>query len=59
MYKLGTLVADSACMSVTGNYLIKQHQIMDEQIKQSDYSMLDLMHHFTSGLKALYSQMCY
>lgn len=29
-YKLGTLMADCCCMSVTGNFVIKQHRIMEE-----------------------------
>ena len=55
MHKLGTLVADAAVMSITGNYLIKQHRIMDEKVKNGKYEMLDFMHHFTSGLKSLYA----
>jgi hypothetical protein len=30
MHKLGTLLADAALMSVTGNFLIKQYRVMEE-----------------------------
>lgn len=59
MHKLGTLLADAALMSVTGNFLIKQYRVMEEQLKNDKYEILDFMHHFTSGLKSLYAQMCY
>ena len=33
--------------------------IMNDEIKRGKFKTLDLMHHFTSGLKSLYSQMAY
>ncbi len=32
---------------------------MNEEIKQGKFKTLDLLHHFTSGLKSLYSTMAY
>lgn len=33
--------------------------IMVEEVKSGKFKTLDLMHHFTSGLKSLYSQATY
>jgi len=46
-------------MSVVGTKLNDLVVIMDEEVKRGKFKMLDMMHHFTSGLKSLYSQMTY
>jgi acyl-CoA oxidase len=46
-------------MSVTGNFVIKQYRIMEDQMKQNNYDNLDFMHHLTAGLKAIYATMTY
>lgn len=33
--------------------------IMQGELKQGKYKMLDIMHHLTSGLKSIFSQMTY
>lgn len=32
---------------------------MNAEVKQGKYKSLDLLHHLTSGLKSIYSQMAY
>jgi acyl-CoA oxidase len=32
---------------------------MNKELKEGKFKTLDLLHHFTSGMKSLYSQMCY
>jgi len=59
MMKMGPLVAQVFLMKVVGTKLFKLKQIMNEEVKNNKYKMLDIMHHFTSGLKSLYSQMTY
>lgn len=59
MHKLGCLLADACLMSVTGNFVIKQYRIMEDQMKQNNYDNLDFMHHLTAGLKAIYATMTY
>lgn len=59
MHKLGPLLAESYLMQMTGTFLIKMHRVVDKEVEQDKYKMLDVMHHFTSGLKSLYSQTTY
>lgn len=59
MFKLGPLLADSYVMQVVGVQLYHQRNKMNEEVKNGKFKTLDMLHHFTSGLKSIYSQMCY
>jgi len=59
MHKFGPLLADSYVMMVVGCEIHKYREIMNTEVKAGKFKTLDLLHHFTSGLKALYSTMAY
>lgn len=59
MLKMAPLVAQSILMSVVGVKLYDLKLIMNDEVKRNKFKMLDMMHHFTSGLKSLYSQATY
>ena len=59
MFKLGPILADSYVMCVVGVQLHKFRDIMNEEVKVGKFKTLDFMHHLTSGLKSIYSQMAY
>jgi len=46
-------------MAVVGVQLYSLKLIMNEEVKRNKFKMLEIMHHFTSGLKSLYSQATY
>jgi hypothetical protein len=55
MFKLGPLVAQSYVMCTVGVKLHEWRKIMNDEIKENKFTKLNLMHHFTSGLKSIYS----
>ena len=59
MYKLGPMVGDMIVLALGGKFLSKMHREMDEKIMQDDFKLLDIMHHYTSGFKSLFSQTAY
>jgi len=59
MFKLGPILADSYVMSSFAVQLYNLRNKMIEEVKVGKFKTLDLLHHFTSGLKSIYSQMCY
>ena len=59
MFKLGPLMADAFMMVIVGTFLIQYHQVVDKEVAEDNYKKLAIMHHFTSGLKSLYSQIAY
>lgn len=56
---MSPLVAQSFLMTVVGTKLHTMMQQMKVEVEKGKYKMLDVMHHFTSGLKSLYSSMTY
>lgn len=46
-------------MTIVGTKLYNFHIQMLEEVDKGKFKMLDMMHHFTSGLKSLYSTMTY
>lgn len=46
-------------MSATGVIITQMYRKMEEQVKNENYELLDIMHHLTSGLKAIYAPMAY
>jgi len=59
MYKLGPILADSYVMKVTGNTIYDLQTKMYEELKVGKFELLDILHHLTSGMKSIYTQMCY
>ena len=40
-------------------YLITMYNQLKEDIKKEDYTLMDEMHHLTSGMKSVYTQTCF
>ena len=59
MFKFGPILADAYVLSVVGVQIHKSRELMNEEVKIGKFKTLDFMHHMTSGLKSLYSQMAY
>jgi len=59
LHKFGPLLSEAYVTMIVGRWLHHHRNIMNEEIKQGKFKTLDMLHHFTSGLKSLYSQMAY
>lgn len=59
MLKFGPLLAETFVMKIVGKQLHTFREKMKKEILEGKFNTLQLMHHFTSGLKSLYSQMAY
>ena len=59
MHKFGPLLSEVYVMSVVGTQMYQYREIMNEEVSRGKFKTLDLLHHFTSGLKSLYSKMTY
>jgi acyl-CoA oxidase len=59
MFKFGPLLAESYVMCTVGCQLHSSRQVMNAELKEGKFRTMQLMHHFTSGLKSIYSQMAY
>jgi acyl-CoA oxidase len=46
-------------MQLVGNQMLKYRDTMNEEVQRGKFKTLNLMHHFTSGLKSLFSQTTY
>ena len=55
MFKFGPLLAEAYVMMTASVYLYRGRELMNKEIKEGKFKILNLLHHFTSGLKALYS----
>lgn len=59
MFKLGPILADSYVMCAVGVQIDSWRNQMIEEVKNGKFKTLDFMHHLTSGMKSIYSQMAY
>jgi hypothetical protein len=59
MFKFGPLLADAYVMLSVGKQIHIWRDQMNAEVKQGKFTTLDMLHHFTSGLKSLYSTMAY
>jgi hypothetical protein len=59
MFKFGPLLSESYVMMFVGKLIHQWRQEMNIEIKQGKFIILNKLHHFTSGLKSLYSTMAY
>ena len=55
MNKLGPLVADSYVMQAVGKYVRTMCRLVEKEAQKQVFDKLDLVHHYTSGLKSLFS----
>jgi hypothetical protein len=53
--KLLPLLGMSYGMLITHTFLLKKYQSMLEDIRKGEFSQLDEMHHFTSGMKSVFT----
>ena len=42
----------------SSHYVNKMYRKLMVDIKNNDFGVLDILHHFTSGMKAVYTQEC-
>lgn len=59
MFKFSPLLAEVYVMQYVGTQIHNYRDIMNQELKQGELKMLDLLHHLTSGLKSLYSTWAY
>lgn len=52
-------MANALLMNVTGAAIEKLIQQSNAEVEKGSFKLLDIIHHFTSGLKSLCTEMCY
>ena len=57
--KLIPLVAAAVMHSITSKYVYREYDLMNEEIKMDKFERMDLLHHYLSGFKSLFSQEAY
>ena len=56
--KLIPLLAASFGFAFSHRYVHSQYKQLLEDIKVNKFDLLDELHHFTSGMKSVFSQIC-
>ncbi|CDW75768.1 acyl-coenzyme a oxidase [Stylonychia lemnae] len=59
MYKYAPLLAYAMAFKFSGHYLIKLYEKVMDGVKNNDFSQLELLHHLSSGYKAVYTKITY
>lgn len=59
MFKLGPQICNAFAMSAAGRYLEVMHEQLAADIKENNFKLLDQLHHWTSGLKSIYTALTY
>jgi hypothetical protein len=59
MFKFGPSLAESYLFISMGVEIERLSEVMKLEMEKGKFKTLDLLHHLTSGLKSLYSQMTY
>lgn len=54
--KLFPLCAKMLAFSCTADMVVAKHTQLMEDIKKQNFKLLDPLHHYTSGMKAVYTQ---
>ena len=54
-YKLFPLVANMFAIAISGSKVMDIYRQMLKGIEKQDFSLLELLHHFCSGMKAVYT----
>jgi len=57
--KLFPLLGIGICFGICHSYLLARYQQLEKDLENDNLDDLDIMHHLTSGTKALYSQICF
>jgi len=53
-------MSNSICIFIASRYIKEQIQdVAVRQIEQGEFKLLDVLHHFTSGMKAICTDLCY
>jgi len=55
MFKLGPQLANSFAICATGRYTEVLNYKLNDDIKEDNFKLLDELHHWTSGLKSLFT----
>jgi acyl-CoA oxidase len=59
MMILGTNLANSHIVFIAGRACEDLLRLSDKEVEKSNFKLLDICHHFTSGLKAIATDMSY
>lgn len=59
MFKFAPLLAYSYAMSFAGQFLKDLHRELLVDLKNSEFSKLDVLHHLSAGFKAAYTKIAY
>lgn len=60
MDTLASVIANGICLNLSAREINETIVVKsNKMIMEDDYKLLDVLHHFTSGLKALGAEMCY
>ena len=54
--KLFPIAAQGLVFTGGTEYVINLYEQLQEDIKKNDFTLLDVLHHFSSGMKAVYTQ---
>lgn len=54
--KLFPLLAQSYAMALSHKYVLDKYQRLMEDVKKGEFGLLDELHHFTSGMKSVFTQ---
>lgn len=57
--KLTPLIAIAYMSGITSKYVISEYNKMIEDIKNDKFERMDLLHHYLSGFKSLFTQQSY
>jgi acyl-CoA oxidase len=55
MFKLGPVLADVYVMMAMGKEIHQLQSLMYSELTQGKFKTLDILHHYTSGLKSVFS----
>ena len=59
MFKLGPVLAEAYVMITNGNLIWDLQTKMYSELKVGIFNTLDILHHITTGMKSIYTQMAY
>jgi acyl-CoA oxidase len=59
LYKLGPILARAWIMQINGEIVAKRHEQLLKEIKEGNFELMDISHHFLSGYKSLFTEWTY
>jgi hypothetical protein len=57
--RLFPFLATLFAQSITQDHIVQKYYQMTSEIKKQNFKNLDLMHHYTSGMKSVFTQEVY